>query len=129
MPRLAREPVFDFPNVGTKFAFLQDDRILYAGQPIAMVVAETREQAAAAAERVRIDYAPEIPVATLAEGEAGARKLEMLYGVCRLHTHAATSRRACGRRMCRCVRPTRSRRIATIRSSFRRRRPSGTDHR
>jgi xanthine dehydrogenase YagR molybdenum-binding subunit len=81
MPRLAREPVFDFPNVGTKFAFLQDDRILYAGQPIAMVVAETREQAAAAAERVRIDYAPDIPVATLAEGEAGARKLELLYGV------------------------------------------------
>jgi xanthine dehydrogenase YagR molybdenum-binding subunit len=81
MPRLAREPVFDFPNIGTKFAFLQDDRILYAGQPIAMVVAETREQAAAAAERVRIDYALEIPVATLAEGAAGARKLEMLYGV------------------------------------------------
>jgi len=43
MPRLARGPVFDFPNVGMKFAFLQDDRILYAGQPIAMVVAETRE--------------------------------------------------------------------------------------
>jgi xanthine dehydrogenase YagR molybdenum-binding subunit len=81
MPRLAREPVFDFPNVGTKFAFLQDDRILYAGQPVAMVVAETREQASAAAERVHVDYAAETPVATLAEGEAGAFELEMLYGV------------------------------------------------
>jgi xanthine dehydrogenase YagR molybdenum-binding subunit len=81
MPRLAREPVFDFPNVGMKFAFLQDDRILYAGQPIAMVVAETREQAAAAAARVQVDYAPETPVATLADGEAGARELKLLYGV------------------------------------------------
>jgi xanthine dehydrogenase YagR molybdenum-binding subunit len=81
MPRLAREPAFDFPNVGMKFAFLQDDRILYAGQPIAMVVAETREQAAAATARVQIDYAPETPVATLADGEAGARELKMLYGV------------------------------------------------
>src|SRR5262249_55466628 len=41
MPRLAREPVFDFPNIGTKLAFLQDEQIFYAGQPVAMIVAET----------------------------------------------------------------------------------------
>ena len=81
MPRLAREPVFDFPNVGMNFAFLQDDRILYAGQPVAMVVAETRQQAAAAAERVQIVYAAEAPVATLADAETGAQELTMLYGV------------------------------------------------
>jgi xanthine dehydrogenase YagR molybdenum-binding subunit len=81
MPRLARKPVFDFPNIGTRFAFLQDDRILYAGQPVAMIVAETREQAAAAADRVGIDYFVEPPIATLAEAAAGARELTMLYGV------------------------------------------------
>jgi xanthine dehydrogenase YagR molybdenum-binding subunit len=51
MPRRSRAGL-STSNVGMKFAFLQDDRILYAGQPVAMVVAETREQAAAAAERV-----------------------------------------------------------------------------
>ncbi|MBV8221522.1 MAG: xanthine dehydrogenase family protein molybdopterin-binding subunit [Solirubrobacterales bacterium] len=80
MPRLAREPVFDFPNIGTKIAFLQDERIFYAGQPVAMIVAETREQAASAAERIQIEYAADAPVATLADGEAEARDLEMLYG-------------------------------------------------
>ena len=81
MPRLAHPPAFEFPNIGTKFAFLQDDRVLYAGQPVAMVVAETREQAAAAADRVQIDYAAEAPLATLADAEAGARDLQLLYGV------------------------------------------------
>lgn len=81
MPRLARPPAFEFPNIGTNFAFLQDDRILYAGQPVAMVVAETPEQAAAAAERVQIDYDAEAPLATLADAEAGARELRLLYGV------------------------------------------------
>jgi xanthine dehydrogenase YagR molybdenum-binding subunit len=80
MPRLARPPAFEFPNVGTNFAFLQDDRVLYAGQPVAMIVAETREQAAAAAERVQIDYSAEIPLATLADAEAEARDLQLLYG-------------------------------------------------
>jgi xanthine dehydrogenase YagR molybdenum-binding subunit len=81
MPRLAREPVFDFPNVGTKLVFLQDERISYAGQPVAMVVAETPEQAAAAVELVQVDYAMETPVASLADGEAGAHELTLLYGV------------------------------------------------
>ena len=81
MPRLARPPAFEFPNIGTNFAFLQDDRILYAGQPVAMIVAETCEQAAAAADRVQIDYAAEAPLATLADAETGARDLQLLYGV------------------------------------------------
>jgi xanthine dehydrogenase YagR molybdenum-binding subunit len=81
MPRLARPPAFEFPNIGTNFAFLQDDRILYAGQPVAMVVAGTREQAAGAADRVQVDYAAEAPLATLADAEAGACELQLLYGV------------------------------------------------
>jgi CO/xanthine dehydrogenase Mo-binding subunit len=62
------------------------------GQPIAMVVAETREQAAAAAARVQIDYAPETPVATLADGRRELASSSCSTGSCRLHTHAATSR-------------------------------------
>jgi xanthine dehydrogenase YagR molybdenum-binding subunit len=81
MPRLARPPAFEFPNIGTNFAFLQDDRILYAGQPVAMVVAGTREQAAGAADRVQVDYAAEAPLATLADAEVGACELQLLYGV------------------------------------------------
>jgi xanthine dehydrogenase YagR molybdenum-binding subunit len=41
---------------------LRDDRILHHGQHVAMVVAETREQAAAAARLVTIDYEQAPPV-------------------------------------------------------------------
>jgi CO/xanthine dehydrogenase Mo-binding subunit len=50
MPRLAVPPLYAFAKqTGMTFAFLQDDRLLYAGQPITMVVANTREQAVGAA--------------------------------------------------------------------------------
>jgi xanthine dehydrogenase YagR molybdenum-binding subunit len=41
---------------------LQGDRVRYAGQPVAMVIAETREQAIDAASRVRVAYATEAAV-------------------------------------------------------------------
>ena len=41
---------------------LEDDRILYRGQPVAVVVARTREQAAAAARLVEIEYEEAVPV-------------------------------------------------------------------
>jgi xanthine dehydrogenase YagR molybdenum-binding subunit len=44
----------------TRPAF-EDDTVYYAGQYVAAVVAETFEQATAAAAAVRIDYAPETP--------------------------------------------------------------------
>src|SRR5690242_6582930 len=50
MPRLAVPPLYAFAKqTGMTFAFLQDDRILYAGQPIAMVVANAPAQALGAA--------------------------------------------------------------------------------
>ena len=41
---------------------LKDDRILYRGQHVAVVVARTREQAAAAARLVEIEYEEAVPV-------------------------------------------------------------------
>jgi xanthine dehydrogenase YagR molybdenum-binding subunit len=44
---------------------LQDDRVLYDDQPIAVVVADTLEHAQAAAQRVTAEYAAESPVTEL----------------------------------------------------------------
>jgi xanthine dehydrogenase YagR molybdenum-binding subunit len=47
------------PNVGERLHVLQDDRVNHQGQPIALVIAETLEQANHAATLVRVTYAPE----------------------------------------------------------------------
>src|SRR5882762_7243432 len=60
-PRLAyraHKAVVD-PGVGERLHVLQDDRITHQGQPIALVIADTLEQANHAATLVRITYAPE----------------------------------------------------------------------
>ncbi len=50
------------PPEGRPLTLLQDDRVLYNGQPIAVVVAETLEQAIAATELLRVSYAADKPV-------------------------------------------------------------------
>jgi xanthine dehydrogenase YagR molybdenum-binding subunit len=47
------------PEVGERLHVLQDDRVSHQGQPIALVVADTLEQANHAATLVRVTYAPE----------------------------------------------------------------------
>jgi xanthine dehydrogenase YagR molybdenum-binding subunit len=47
---------------GQSYLPLQDDQVHYAGQPIALVVAETQEQAAHAGTLIRIDYEAQGPV-------------------------------------------------------------------
>jgi xanthine dehydrogenase YagR molybdenum-binding subunit len=47
------------PQIGERLHVLQDDRVNHQGQPIALVIAETLEQATHAAELVRVNYAPE----------------------------------------------------------------------
>jgi carbon-monoxide dehydrogenase large subunit len=62
-------------QTGEPFAFapqpvLAADKVRYAGEPVALIVAETREQALDAAELVAVEYEP-LPAVTTAD-EAGA---------------------------------------------------------
>jgi xanthine dehydrogenase YagR molybdenum-binding subunit len=60
-PRLAYRPhkgAVD-PDVGERLHVLQDDRVNHQGQPIALVIADTIEQANHAATLVHVTYAPE----------------------------------------------------------------------
>jgi xanthine dehydrogenase YagR molybdenum-binding subunit len=47
------------PEVGERLHVLQDDRVSHQGQPIALVIADTVEQAQHAAALVRVTYTPE----------------------------------------------------------------------
>jgi xanthine dehydrogenase YagR molybdenum-binding subunit len=47
---------------GQRYIPLQDDQILYAGQPIALVVAETLDQAAYAGTLIEVDYEIKQPI-------------------------------------------------------------------
>jgi xanthine dehydrogenase YagR molybdenum-binding subunit len=60
-PRLAyrKHHAMVDPLVGERLHVLQDDRVSHQGQPIALVVADTLEQAGHAATLVRVTYAPE----------------------------------------------------------------------
>ena len=53
---------------------LDDDKIYYAGQYVALVVAQTLEQARYAASLVRVSYAPETPLLTMAAAQEKAEK-------------------------------------------------------
>ncbi|MCI0431166.1 MAG: xanthine dehydrogenase family protein molybdopterin-binding subunit [Rhodospirillales bacterium] len=60
-PRLAYRPHKGAPDpaIGERLRVLQDDRVSHQGQPIALVVADTLEQANHAAALVRVAYAAE----------------------------------------------------------------------
>jgi carbon-monoxide dehydrogenase large subunit len=66
---------------GERFAFmpqplLAEDMVRYVGEPVALIVAETRDQALDAAELVAVDYAPLPAVTTIAAARAeGAPQL------------------------------------------------------
>ena len=82
MPRVASPPLIamtDPTAVGnSSLPIMQDDAIHYNGQVVAVVVAETQEQADHAAALLRIDYA-EAPAATRFDAaKAGARIIPTL---------------------------------------------------
>ncbi|WP_017592913.1 xanthine dehydrogenase family protein molybdopterin-binding subunit [Nocardiopsis potens] len=85
MPRIAVRPNL-VPSLagaaahGQSFFPMQDDRVHYAGQPVAMVVADTLERAGHAAELVRVDYAEEPPVVTIEDGRDRAYEPERIFG-------------------------------------------------
>jgi aerobic carbon-monoxide dehydrogenase large subunit len=62
-------------QTGERFAFmpqplLAEGKVRYVGEPVALIVAETRAQALDAAERVVVDYAPLAAVTTVAAARA-----------------------------------------------------------
>ncbi|MEO6872141.1 MAG: xanthine dehydrogenase family protein molybdopterin-binding subunit [Chthoniobacterales bacterium] len=59
---------------------LSDDKIHYAGQYVALVVAQTLEQAQYAASLVGVNYAPEEPLLTMKAAEHKAKKPEENQG-------------------------------------------------
>jgi xanthine dehydrogenase YagR molybdenum-binding subunit len=62
MPRLKTLPWSHLRPQGQTYLPLQDDKIYYAGQPVAIVVAETLDQAAYAGTLVEIAYEAERPI-------------------------------------------------------------------
>jgi xanthine dehydrogenase YagR molybdenum-binding subunit len=65
---------------GMSFFPMQDDAVHYAGQPVALVVADAHEQAQHAASLLAIDYARAPAVTTIDEGRDQAYEAERLFG-------------------------------------------------
>jgi xanthine dehydrogenase YagR molybdenum-binding subunit len=59
---------------------LQDDVVHYAGQPVALVVAESHERAQHAASLVRVAYEAAPSLTTIAAGRSEAGEAERLFG-------------------------------------------------
>jgi xanthine dehydrogenase YagR molybdenum-binding subunit len=69
-----------FAAPGETFFPMQDEVIHYAGQPVAIVVADSLEQARYAASLVTIGYEQSPSVTTLAQGRGDAYQAERLFG-------------------------------------------------
>jgi xanthine dehydrogenase YagR molybdenum-binding subunit len=85
LPKIAAEPhllpsLVGGPAPGESFFPLQDDVVHYAGQPVALVVAEQYEQALYAASLVRVSYQADPPVATIDGNRDRAYEAERLFG-------------------------------------------------
>ena len=66
IPRMKAPPIVDFHNIGKGFALsdlpiMQDARVHWDGEPVAIVVAETLERAEHAASLVAVEYDVETP--------------------------------------------------------------------
>src|SRR5215207_1267047 len=70
-PKLPYAPHKGFtdPEVGERLHVLQDDRVVHQGQPIALVIADTLEQASHGAMLVRVTYAPETGTTDITRAE------------------------------------------------------------
>ncbi|HZC27778.1 MAG TPA: xanthine dehydrogenase family protein molybdopterin-binding subunit, partial [Actinopolymorphaceae bacterium] len=85
LPAIVGKPVlvpsvFGHAAPGESFFPLQDEQVHYAGQPVAVVVADTHERAEYAASLVRVHYRREPAVTTLDEGREQAYEPEAIFG-------------------------------------------------
>lgn len=85
LPRIAAPPRL-LPSLlgqaapGMSFFPMQDDGVQYAGQPVALVVADSHERAQHAAALVRVEYEPAPSVTTIEQGRDRAFEAERLFG-------------------------------------------------
>ncbi|MGH3316246.1 MAG: xanthine dehydrogenase family protein molybdopterin-binding subunit [Nocardioidaceae bacterium] len=85
LPRIATPPHL-VPSLlggaapGESFFPMQDDKVHYAGQPVALVVAESHEQAQYAASLVDVSYDTAPSVTTIAQGRDDAYEAGRLFG-------------------------------------------------
>jgi xanthine dehydrogenase YagR molybdenum-binding subunit len=85
LPKIANAPHL-LPSLvgqaapGMSFFPLQDDVIHYAGQPVALVVAESYERAQHAASLVRVEYDVTPSITTIEQGRDQAYEAERLFG-------------------------------------------------
>jgi xanthine dehydrogenase YagR molybdenum-binding subunit len=68
------------PAPGASFFPMQDEVVHYAGQPVAVVVADSHERAQYAAQRLRVRYERTPSVTTIDEGREQAYEAERLFG-------------------------------------------------
>ncbi|TDB93231.1 xanthine dehydrogenase family protein molybdopterin-binding subunit [Actinomadura sp. 7K534] len=68
------------PAPGETFFPMQDDEVHYAGQPVAIVVADSLEQARYAASLVEVSYAGAPSVTTIGQGRGDAYEPEKIFG-------------------------------------------------
>jgi xanthine dehydrogenase YagR molybdenum-binding subunit len=85
LPKIAGEPhllpsLVGGPAPGESFFPMQDEQVHYAGQPVAIVVADGLESAHWAASLVEVSYETAPSITTIDEGRDAATEPEMLFG-------------------------------------------------
>ncbi|MDT5240030.1 MAG: xanthine dehydrogenase YagR molybdenum-binding subunit, partial [Mycobacterium sp.] len=85
LPKIAAEPhllpsLVGLAAPGESFFPMQDDVVHYAGQPVALVVAERYEQAQYAASLVRVSYETAASVTSIDQGRDQAYEAQRLFG-------------------------------------------------
>ena len=118
-------------QTGEPFAFapqplIADGKVRFAGEAVALVVAETHAQALDAAELVAIDYEP-LPAVTIGRRRPGSRRAADRRRGARQCLHRLAHRR-CRRRRCR-LRQGRACRHTQARQSSHRHQPDGAARR
>jgi xanthine dehydrogenase YagR molybdenum-binding subunit len=85
LPKIATQPPL-FPSLfghaapGETFFPMQDEVVHYAGQPVAIVVADTLERAQHAASLVRVSYQETLSTTTLDQGRDQSYEPEKIFG-------------------------------------------------
>jgi hypothetical protein len=94
MPRMKPVPWSHLRPQGQTYLPLQDDQIHYAGQPVALIVADTLDQAAHAGTLIKVDYEARPPLC-LTRGRPG-RMPSSLRSACgrSLHWSGMPTRRS-----------------------------------